>query len=182
MDTQQGKRLVRAYRISLVCFMGGLVLSGVTAFPLLWEMETLTRLLGIAPDTDPQTLSGMAQWLVFVHQGLRHTYREYPFLAYGTDWLGFAHIVIAVFFIGPLREPTRYPWTLVSGMIACVLVLPLALICGPLRGIPLFWILIDCTFGIVGVLPLAYCFYLSRQLAAMEREGCLQTAGKVVVS
>jgi hypothetical protein len=35
----------------------------------------------------------------------------YPFLAYGTDWLAFAHIVIAVFFIGPLVKPKDYDTT-----------------------------------------------------------------------
>ena len=40
-------------------------------------------------------------------------------------------------------------------MIACVLVLPLALVMGPLRGIPLYWRLIDCSFGVVGIIPLA---------------------------
>lgn len=182
MGTHDRKLLVRTYRISLLCFMAGLIFSGVTAFPLLWEMQVLTGLLGIAPDADPQALSGLSRWLAFVHQGLRHMYGAYPFLAYGTDWLAFAHIAIAIFFIGPLREPTRHQWTLVSGMIACVLVIPLALICGPLRGIPVFWRLIDCSFGIVGILPLAYCLYLSRRIAAIDDGRSLPTAGKVIAS
>jgi hypothetical protein len=31
----------------------------------------------------------------------------HPWLAYGTDWLAFAHIVIAVFFIGPFVDPVQ---------------------------------------------------------------------------
>jgi hypothetical protein len=75
-------------------------------------------------------------------------------MAYGTDWLAFAHIVIAVAFIGPLRDPVRNIWVIEFGMIACALVIPLALIFGPLRGIPFFWRLIDCSFGIIGFVPL----------------------------
>ena len=56
--------------------------------------------------------------------------------------------IIAPLFIAALIAVVEF------GMIACVLVLPLALICGPLRGIPLFWRLIDCSFGIVGIVPL----------------------------
>lgn len=41
------------------------------------------------------------------------------------------------------------------GMIACAGVLPLVLICGPLRGIPFYWCLIDCLFEVV---PLWYCW------------------------
>jgi hypothetical protein len=51
-------------------------------------------------------------------------------------------------------------------MIACVLVLPLALICGPIRGIPFGWRLIDCCFGIFGILPLWLCW---RDIRALER-------------
>jgi len=40
---------------------------------------------------------------------------------------------------------------------ACVGVIPLALICGPLRGIPFYWQLIDCSFGVVGFIPLLIC-------------------------
>ncbi len=99
-----------------------------------------------------------------MREGLEHRDRAYPFLAYGTDWLAFAHLVIAVFFIGPFREPTKHDWVLVSGIIACAGVVALAMIGGPLRGIPLGWRLIDCSFGVVGVIPLAYCLALSRQL------------------
>jgi hypothetical protein len=81
-------------------------------------------------------------------------------LAYGTDWLAFAHIAIAVFFIGPLVDPVRNVWVLRAGVIACMLVIPLALICGALRQIPFGWRLIDCSFGVIGVIPLTYCLKL----------------------
>ena len=75
-------------------------------------------------------------------------------MAYGTDWLAFAHLVIAVAFIGPLLDPVRNRWVITFGMIACVMVLPLALICGPIRGIPLYWQLIECSLGVFGIIPL----------------------------
>ena len=53
------------------------------------------------------------------------------------------HLVIAVAFIGPWRDPVRNIWVIEFGLIACVMVLPLALIAGPLRGIPLAWRLLD---------------------------------------
>ncbi|MEA1950394.1 MAG: hypothetical protein U9N87_03350, partial [Planctomycetota bacterium] len=96
----------------------------------------------------------MAQWVSYVHLGVVDTFQQYPFMAYGTDWLAFAHIVIAVAFIGPLRDPVKNIWMIEFGMIACVLVIPLAVICGPLRSIPWFWTLIDCSFGILGIIPL----------------------------
>jgi hypothetical protein len=86
-------------------------------------------------------------------------------MAYGTDWLAFAHIVIAIYFIGPLLDPVRNEWVIHAGLIGCLLVLPLALVCGPLRGIPLYWCgrrLIDCSFGVLGAVPLLYCAHLTR--------------------
>jgi hypothetical protein len=50
------------------------------------------------------------------------------------------------------------------GLIACVGVFFIALICGPIREIPLFWQLIDCSFGFLAALPLLYCLRLSRRL------------------
>jgi hypothetical protein len=40
------------------------------------------------------------------------------------------------------------------GMIACAGVVPLALVCGPVRGIPFWWTVVDLSFGVFGVLPL----------------------------
>jgi hypothetical protein len=147
-------------------FIAGLILSGVTAFPLLYELSWLTELAGIEPDVDYRDLSGLQYWLAFVHEGLRETYRDYPFIGYGTDWLAFGHIVIALFFVGPLRRPGEYEWTLIVGIIACILVIPMAFICGSIREIPVCWRLIDCAFGVIGMLPLMYCFAAGRRVQA----------------
>jgi hypothetical protein len=49
-------------------------------------------------------------------------------------------------------------------MIACAGVIPLALIAGAVRGIPWGWRMIDCSFGVFGVLPLLRCRWLIRQV------------------
>lgn len=159
---------ITRFRIVLGIFITGLVLSGVTAFPLRWELEALASWLGVSGPQDLQSLAGLRRWIAYVHTGLEHSYAAYPFLAYGTDWLAFAHLTIAVFFIGPMREPTQHDWTLISGIIACVGILPLALICGPLREIPFGWRLIDCSFGVFGAMPLLYCLRISRRLQRMQ--------------
>ena len=155
---------VRRFRVVLTLFILGLVASGVTAFPLRWELKTLASWVGVSANSDLASLGGLKYWIAYVHSGLESSYEAYPFLAYGTDWLAFAHIVIAVFFIGPLREPTQHDWILVSGILACLGVLPLALICGPFRGIPLYWQCIDALFGVAGIIPLIYCLSVSRRL------------------
>jgi hypothetical protein len=150
------------YRITLSCFLVGLVLSGVTAFPLAWETRLLADGLGINTSSTAETQSGLFFWISTVDRGLHETYAVYPWIAYGTDWLAFAHIAIAVYFIGPFANPIRNEWVIYAGLIGCLLVLPLALICGPLRGIPFYWRLIDCSFGVFGAVPLLYCLYLTR--------------------
>ena len=156
--------LLRRYRIVLGAFIAGLVLSGVTAFPLLHELELLARMLGIPADAAPASLGGLQYWIATVRDGLHATYASYPWLAYGTDWLAFGHLMIALFFIGPWREPVANAWVLKIGLAACAAVVPLALICGAIRGIPFYWRLIDCSFGVFGTLPLLYCLKLTRQL------------------
>ncbi len=157
------RRRLRIIRFLLGLFIIGLVLSGITAFPLVWELRVLTSWFGEATAVG-SAFPGIAHWLSYVREGLETADRGYPFLAYGTDWLAFAHLVIAVAFIGPLKDPVKNIWVVEFGMIACVLVIPLALICGSLRGIPFFWQLIDCSFGVAGLVPLSIARRLIRKL------------------
>jgi len=112
---------------------------------------------------------GLRGWVQEVYGALRETNVRWPYLAYGYDWLAFAHLVIAVAFVGPLLDPVRNKWVILFGMIACVMVFPLAFIAGGIRGIPVYWRLIDCSFGVVGLVPLGVCY---RKIGVLEREGC----------
>jgi hypothetical protein len=146
-------RLLRSIRVWIGLFILGLVVSGLTAFPLVHETAFLARALAAHP-----FLPGpIVAWIDRVHLALVEQARDYPFLAYGTDWLAFAHLVLGMAFLGPLADPVRNKWVLQFGIIACVGVLPLALIAGPLRCIPPLWRLIDCSFGIFGAVPLLIC-------------------------
>jgi hypothetical protein len=153
----------------LLFFILVLLLSGVTAFPLEWELNLLNRLVNGSSSPLPALWPDLARWIAFVQSGWQDTYRQYPFMAYGTDWLAFAHIVIAIAFWGPLKDPVRNIWVVEFGMIACILIIPLALICGPIRGIPFFWQLIDCSFGVIGIIPLWLCRNLILRIAQMEQ-------------
>ncbi|MFH0519095.1 hypothetical protein ACHBTE_18240 [Streptomyces sp. M41] len=144
--------LLKGIRVWLVFFVVCLVLSGATAFPLVHELrwtEELLRTLSV-----PEHLPGLMDWIERVRRGLDTADADHPFLLYGTDWLAFAHLVIAVAFYGPYRDPVRNIWVVEFGMIACAGIVPLALICGPIRGIPFWWTLIDISFGVFGVIPL----------------------------
>jgi hypothetical protein len=162
-ESVQSRFLVRI-RIWLVLFIVGLILSGITAFPLERETEVLNRIFAVAPSAPARGEAALHGWLRRVHEGIAQTNRDYPFMAYGTDWLAFAHLVIAVAFVGPFLDPVRNKWVLVFGVIACIGVLPLALIAGPVRGIPPYWRLIDCSFGIIGAIPLIICLRYVRQI------------------
>jgi hypothetical protein len=159
------KRTLLAYRLSLSLFILGLVFSGLTAFPILSELSLLCRWLGITDPAAYDTLSGLRRWIAFVFFGLNKTYAAFPFVGYGTDWLAFGHLMIALFFIGPFCDPVRNAWVLRIGLIACAAVIPLALICGNLRDIPFAWRLLDCSFGIAGAIPLLYCLHLTKKLS-----------------
>lgn len=137
----------------MIFFMIALALSGITAIPLVWEIGLLNRFLGNGSFLS-QLWPAMSQWITFIYQGLTATNQNYPFMLYGTDWLAFAHIVIAIAFLGPLRDPVKNIWVVEFGLIACVLIVPTAAIFGTIRGIPIFWRIIDCSFGIFGFIPL----------------------------
>jgi hypothetical protein len=153
-------------RMWLGLFMAGLLLAGITAFPLEWETRAASQWLhgsgGWAGDAFPS----LRAWIDQVRYGLAISYRRYPWLAYGTDWLAFGHITIAIAFAGPMRDPVRNKWVVQFGMIACGLVIPMAAICGPLRAIPPFWMPVDMSFGVVGIVPLMLAYRHIRVLEA----------------
>ena len=152
-------------QVGLIGFVAALVVSGLTAFPLVWEVTFLQRWLGASSALGP-LWPALAAWIDLVARGLLDTQRQYPFLFYGTDWLAFAHLVIALAFWGPLRDPVRNVWVVEFAMLACVLIVPMVLIFGPLRGIPPFWRVLDAAFGVVGLLPLAW---VRRDIHRLER-------------
>ncbi|MGB6191947.1 MAG: hypothetical protein WBF42_05745 [Terracidiphilus sp.] len=158
--------LLRRTRTWIAVFILGLVLSGVTAFPLERETAWLNEVFEVPASAPAGHEPALHTWLRRVHEGIAVTNRAYPFMAYGTDWLGFAHLVIAIAFLGPLVDPVRNRWVLTFGVIACAGVVPLAMIAGPIRGIPFYWRLIDSSFGIFGVIPLLVCL---RYVAQLER-------------
>lgn len=129
--------------------MLGLFVSGVTAFPLETELRFVVRLLErmAAP-------AALTQWFHAVYAALADENARYPFLSYGTDWLAFAHLVLAMLFIGPWRDPVRNKWVVQFGFLACAAVPVLAFVAGPVRGIPIYWRLIDSSFGVFGALVL----------------------------
>ena len=139
--------LLRSIRVWLAIVILGLFLSGVTAFPLQHELDFLVRVS--AHFHLAEHAPALSDWLLRVDQALADTNARYPFLAYGTDWLAFAHIVLAILFIGPYLDPIRNKWVIIFGLICSVGVFFLALIAGPIRGIPPYWRLIDCSFGVV---------------------------------
>ena len=140
-------------RVLLLVFMIGLILSGLSAIPLQWEIGILEPLLGSGSRFN-QFFPAISLWIDKVSQGVMKGYTQYPFLAYGTDWLAFGHVAIALAFIGPLRDPDRNLWVVEFGMIACLLVILWTLSFGPILGIPFFWMLIDMSFGVFGIIPL----------------------------
>ena len=154
------KKIKKRIRRWIILFILGLTVSGLTAFPIESQLSFLVN--------NPQlTPSFITNWVKTVYTGIVDINERYPFISYGTDWLAFAHIVIAIAFIGPLKDPVRNIWVIQFGMIACVLVVPLALIAGYIREIPFYWRLIDCSFGVFGIIPLYFCY---RDIKKLEKE------------
>ena len=153
-------KLLKKIRLTIIFFMIALILSGITAFPLETELHWLLKYRAVMPEQ-------LGIFINTVYEALHDTNLRYPMLAYGYDWLAFAHIVIAMFFIGPLKDPVKNIWVIEWGMLACVAVIPLAFIAGPVRGIPFYWKCIDCSFGVLGIIPLYIVWKWIKQLKPM---------------
>lgn len=154
--------LKRKIKGLIILFIILLVLSGITAFPIESELSFLLKHSSSFPVS-------LKHWLSKIYLEVKKTNTDFSHLSYGTDWLAFAHIVIATAFIGPLIDPVKNIWVIQFGMIACIMVFPLALIAGPIRQIPFFWQLIDCSFGVLGVIFLYMTYENIRKLEIQNK-------------
>ncbi|MEO8885419.1 MAG: hypothetical protein ABI367_05105 [Mucilaginibacter sp.] len=151
MDNLSKTQLLHRIKVRIWIIIAGLALSGITAFPIETELAIFT-------DHGPTLPGILSLWLNQIYDAVRLTNLRYPFISYGTDWLAFAHLMLAILFIGPLKDPVKNIWVIQFGIIAAVLIFPLAFIAGNISGIPLFWQLIDCSFGVVTLLILIPCY------------------------
>lgn len=161
---KEKKRLLLIIRVITVFFIGALAVSGLTAFPLESELKLLCGYLGISTELPATSYTGFNHWIAWVYEGVSNTNNAYPFLAYGTDWLAFAHLGIAIAFLGVYFRPVRNIWIVYWGMILCIATIPVILICGHIRQIPFYWQLIDSSFGIIGIIPLIILRYYIKKL------------------
>lgn len=152
-------KLLKRIRILIALIIAGLAISGITAFPLVTELTLFDQYL-----QSHSSNNSLNDWIHRVATALKVTDSTYPFMAYGTDWLTFAHLVIAIAFLGPYKDPIKNRWVIDWGLINCILVIPLAMIAGSIRDIPFFHQLIDCSFGIIGFIILFICRKLILQL------------------
>ena len=151
-----------------VFFIIGLALSGVTAIPIPTEVESGVAVLGEDLRAGGLIPDAASAWLRTIRDGVRVTAAQAPLMFYGTDWLAFGHFMIALAFVGALRDPLRNRWLYEFGMVACALVPLWALVFGQVRGIPWWWRGIDAMFGIVGFVPMWLCHRRTGELLRTE--------------
>jgi hypothetical protein len=152
--------LLKQMRRWLWLFVIILFLSGLTAIPAQTELEFLQKFFSRD--------NAMGNWLNKVLQGIFVTENNFPFLFYGYDWLAFAHFVLAILFAGAIKNPVRNKWVIEFGIICCLLIIPFAMVAGYYRGIPVGWRLIDCCFGIFGLIPLLICYKKIQQIEILN--------------
>jgi hypothetical protein len=117
-------QILQKIRVLILLFMIGLVISGLTAFPLEYELGTMHSFI-----IKSGVNNSFTQWIEYVYLGLHKTNAEFPFISYGTDWLAFAHLIIAMVFIGPYRDPIKNIWVIEFGLIACLCIFPVCVSC-----------------------------------------------------
>ncbi len=152
-------RLRRKIKIAIIIIILGLLLNGITAIPLRSELNFLLSKPDMLPDV-------LRDWWMYVNKGLTQTSGHYPFMRYGFDWLAFAHLLIAIAFIGPLRDPVKNEWVITWGMTISVLSVVMALSWERMREIPLWWSSIDAAICFVSFIILLLCSRWIKKLKA----------------
>jgi len=162
-ESQSSYRLEKKIKFLIIFFMTALVISGLTAFPIKSQLEMAVWVI-----QNHHWKNEYIDWIERVHLGVTETSLKFSFIAYGTDWLGFAHLVIALAFIGPLRDPIRNIWVIQFGLISCIAVFPLALIAGEIRGIPMFFG--ECSIVLSGYSEASFCGLFIKRSGNLKRK------------
>ena len=150
-------KLRRKIKTAIIITIIGLLLNGISAVPLRTELNILL--------SNPQVLPKfLSDWWTYVAHGLNETTAHYAFMRYGFDWLAFAHLLIAIAFIGPLKDPIKNEWVIQWGMIASGLSVLMAFGWERVRSIPVWWSLIDALIAIAAFLVLWFCNKWIKQL------------------
>lgn len=164
--------LVRRIRWAVAVFVPGLLISGLTAIPLETEVEWFLAWRNVTPQSAIDHASVMDEWIVRIYNALHTTNQQYPFVAYGYDWLAFGHLSIAIIYLwGAWRDPVSNRWLFDCGLVLCAMLIPYAFLLGHIRGIPMWWRLIDSSFGLLGALPLLYCRKQVQGIVASRKLG-----------
>ena len=145
----------------LVIVAFGLFVSGVTIWP--WDIELSFAISALQAIAGPEPL---IQLLQDIQQDMRLLEQSNSFVLYVADWLAFAHLVLAVLFLMALKNPIRNVLVVRFGILCSLSVPVLAITCIPMRGIPLFWILIDSSFALCAI-PL---WIALKDIRKLERE------------
>jgi hypothetical protein len=157
-----GDPSLRRVRAMLGFVAGGLFISGVTIWP--WELE-LTLAISILDGLAVfEPLRALLQELLSDMLALRE---KDSFVLYIADWLAFAHLILTALFLMAIRDPVRNILVVRFGILCSLSVPLLAVTCVPLRGIPLFWILVDSSFALCAI-PLLLAL---RDLRLLESQG-----------
>lgn len=150
-------QLLTRIRLWTAFIMVGLVVSGLTAIPIRTQFDLGARWFGEDFTAGGRMPGFVARWLSHAYHGVVSADTSAPFIWYGTDWLAFGHVVIAIVFVGAWRDPVRNRWLFQFALIAGALVVPWAAGFGSIRGIPVWWRVIDSLFGLGAMLPAWLC-------------------------
>lgn len=150
MNYHANNGLRKKIRMALLLTIAGLIASGLSAIPLKTELNFVLQFREQLPVF-------LVEWFDKVNLAITETSEKYPLVLYGYDWLGFAHVLIALAFIGPLLDPVKNQWVVIWGMMASALTIAMALVAERFRDIPFFWSLIDAAIGAGAFLILWIC-------------------------
>jgi hypothetical protein len=143
------RNLLKRIRIFLIIFALGLIFALHTVVVVQPETGLFVRYLGHGTFMD-SVLPFVSDWVEHLHLAISDTYQKYPVIAYCMDWLSFACVVFVIFIYGAIKDPVRNVWIVQVFLAACALACLLPFIAGPFRGIPIFWRMIDGSFGFLG--------------------------------
>ena len=156
-------------RVWLIVFIAGLLFSFQMILFVEPEITWISDHFGQSSRFG-QALPAVGAWVDVLEESVTETYSKYPAMAYCMDYLALSQLVIALFIAGAVKDPVKNAWVVRAAMIACIVMIPFAFASGYVRQIPFFWVTLDSSFAMLGIIPLLIARRCIRKLRQSQEK------------
>jgi hypothetical protein len=135
-----------------------MILSGLMAIPIDQQAALFIQHYGHS-----SSVAGVICHLLDVYSTVKVRHTDLSF-GYGYDWLAVSHVFLGLLFMGIDMRFVRHMKIFEVGFFAYMVIIVVAIIQGIIKGMPVWWQVVNYAFGLAGFLLLWSYYHVSKKM------------------